>query len=77
MSPVSKYKNGPNLLMLLWKCCFAWLAGPEGKKNTVWFYGAPNTGKSTMAVYFKEIFDSVDVTIKSGWTHDGNYELIR
>lgn len=72
-----KIKNGQNLLGLLWKCCFAFLANPEGKKNTVWFYGAPNTGKSTIGGYFQEIFDQTTIILKGGWTHEGNFEMTR
>ena len=61
----------------MWKCALAWLAGGETKKKTVWFYGAPNTGKTTMAQYFSKIFDSVNLTLKGTWTHDGNFELHR
>lgn len=72
-----KVRNGKNLLMLLWKCVFAWLAGGNSKKKTVWFFGEPNTGKTTVAQALLEIFDGANVTIKGGWTHDTNYELMR
>lgn len=71
------YTNGRNILMLLWKCTFAWLAGFNSKKKSVWFYGKPNTGKTTLAQYFYEMYDGTNLTIKSGWTHDGNYDLFR
>lgn len=32
------------------------LSGKSDKQKTVWFYGAPNTGKSTFALLLSEIF---------------------